>query len=236
MKAFLQLVGETKTLPRIPSGTHTRIIVIGTMAPVVHPRAWNWNGGCVSLLRPAARHSLQLHIVCESVRRMYYSSTVYRVITVVNRFAVCTFAYVVLSSVPANADYIVGREPDRSSWLSDCRFLSATGLLGNDFDDKGGCAAATFRCFPTEPSPPFEPLPPEIPFVGLGIPANATGAGSDSSYTGTESSVSKVTTCSMPDLSASMAVGQHYSVQDLDVPPAPPFKLLRPPQVLTILA
>jgi hypothetical protein len=86
---------------------------------------------------------------------------------------------------------------------------------------------------PLEPSAPFESL-----FVNLEIPGPASGAGSDSesSSIGFGSSQTNAVCGRALEFAQPTLVGWLKAVEFLDIPSAPAFELLRPPQILAIRA
>jgi hypothetical protein len=140
----------------------------------------------------------------------------------------------------ANADFIAANDLDsrnQSFWLIDNPLMSSEHLFGSDFHDRG-CRAGESGHSLNYPSAPVDQGSPEVPFVGLSIPYSQSGAGasSDSSNGNSSSSSSNAIINWFSELPPSTLVGILYSVEDLDIPPAPPFELLRPPRVLTISA
>ena len=175
---------------------------------------------------------------------MSFSTIIHRDFNLASRVAVwvvVTATFVASSAVPVNADLISVVQldsPDRSFFSDDNPLMSAEQLFGIDLQDRGGCGPSPRSDSPSFPSVPIEPVRSEFPLVGFAIPGSTsgTGAGSDSSTGGNGSSVANAILCWLSELPPPTLVGYLYPVEALDIPPAPPFELLRPPRVLTILA
>lgn len=92
---------------------------------------------------------------------------------------------------------------------------------------------------PISPPSRSEQLPVETPFLGVEVSSStgASGAGTvGSSSVGGASSFSAAIFCGHTELSPPTLVGWLRACDDRDIPPAPPFELLRPPKILTIFA
>jgi len=115
-------------------------------------------------------------------------------------------------------------------------------LLGRYSSDRVGCGIPANQNESLNrtslPDAPSEPEPAEVELVGFGIPGRYAGSGMDSGSSSDSggSSSSNAMVCCVSALPQPAVIGRLYSVVDLDIPPAPPFELLRPPKFLTIVA
>jgi hypothetical protein len=188
---------------------------------------------------------------------MLFSTTTYRDFTAARRWelwVVVVASFILLDSIPANAEMILSGEFDRteqSPWSLDEQYLPASYIPQNElfersFIDWSICDAGTSTSTasdttsPTVPSEPSdEPIPSsKTPFVVLGIPTSSSGAGAgaDSGSSGSGVAFAVAIACWNSELPRLTLIAYLDAVNALDIPPAPRFELLRPPQVLTIIA
>ena len=92
---------------------------------------------------------------------------------------------------------------------------------------------------PAVPTTPTKRLASELPILNVEV-LMSTGEGgagaTGSSSGGGESSFNWMIVCCVSELTPPTFLGLLKSSEVHDIPPAPPFELLRPPQVLTIFA
>ena len=157
-------------------------------------------------------------------------------------------------NVPAHADLIGFDELssqeksipsfDGAGTTFDLSFVTASQLYATDLrvwdvSDTQASSSGRPSSQPSSPAEPIKPLEPsELLFVGLGIPGPSSGAGSDSgsSINGYGTSATNAVLGWVSVFPQPTLIGWLNAVEFLDIPPAPPFELLRPPQILTNLA
>ena len=160
----------------------------------------------------------------------------------------CAFSLLALNVAPANASMIFQCEASPENDL-----IHGLVNLSLPFNGMSGSLCMEFTCFDTpvacRPSSsscgsvPKKPVP-ETPMpieTHIALDANAASSSmsgsssAGSSITGGES-VPIAMTCSGFEPPIPLLVSWLSVEQSLDVPPAPPFELLRPPQIFTLFA
>lgn len=180
--------------------------------------------------------------------RQYFNSAPRRVLWVGVLAFVVTF-----SVVPASAEMIsqLELESAKQSIVSlDETSISVSQGFGDRLMDFGvDGTAGIHRKTPCPPPPaiaPFEQPPVEIPFDKVGLPVqsggtgtrsnSSSGAGANSgSSSGFESSVANAILCWKTELFLLTLGGTFYPVEELYIPQALPFQLLRPPKVFRMI-
>ena len=144
--------------------------------------------------------------------------------------------------LPSQEKSIPSLDGARTSF--DLSFVTASPLYGTELQvwnvsDTTGSSCGRSSSPPSSPLEPTDPsVPSESPFVGLGIPSSSSGAGSDSGSSGRGfgSSAANAVIGWLTEFPQPTLIGWLKVVGFLDIPPAPPFELLRPPQILTNIA
>ena len=123
----------------------------------------------------------------------------------------------------------------------DMAWLAGGPLLGGSLWESDGWGDRALNnsiaippSIPSPPAPPLKQLPAETPLLDLEAPASSSGSGvgtsgSSSGGSTTTSLSAAVFTCNLM-LSPPTLVGWLQTREVDDIPPAPPFELLRPPQ------
>lgn len=154
--------------------------------------------------------------------------------------AVWALTFLVLGTLPANAGVITilkSDSADRSVWSLESSLTSLETFFASDISYESGWGSGTGEYALNLPSSPAAPLPFDSPLIGVAFPVSqrGTGAGSTSPANGSTSLSANAILCWHSELPPLTLVGHLYSVEDLDIPPAPPFELLRPPRIRTTL-
>lgn len=163
---------------------------------------------------------------------------------------VVALSLVGLSAVPANAEMsrpIALEQPIHSFLWLDSPYLAVDSMFGSVFVDLSGGRSSTSKCATTEtqrpevpldlPSIPFDPAPSEMPLFGLGNLTSSSGRGTRMEFSGRGvGSSAQAVVCRFAVLAPLTMVGWLNAIDVLNIPFAPPFELLRPPQFLTVLA
>ena len=201
----------------------------------------------LAIERSVLAYCVRLTASTKDLKRMFFRSINHRDFTVARRLASWLFviAFIATGSRRATASLILSEKPVSAAQLAaliDNSSMSGDFGLGWHSDDWsiGGDVAGSgdTRNYVSIPKSSSGNLPPTTPFSGVGIPgsSSATGADSGSSNGGNGASPAATLLRCVSELSRLNLVGWLRVGQALDVPPGPPFELLRPPQVLTILA